>query len=93
MEGASLVQRKLLSLLLSLIMVSVLATSSLANDCPSELNKCDGEVVEYQGKVIELTADLSVEQKLKDHYKSLYDTEKFWGNIKDIVILIAIIAI
>jgi hypothetical protein len=52
-----------------------------------------GDYANLQGENVQLTAQKQVLEKEKDMYEKLYKSEQFWGNIKDIVILVAIVAL
>lgn len=51
------------------------------------------DYVKVQAENIQLTADKSVLEKEKEMYKELYKQEKFWGEIKNITILVAVIVL
>jgi len=60
---------------------------------PNFAEVSEADYVKVQGENIQLVADISIETKQKDMYKKLYEKEQFWGNVKDIVILIAIVVL
>jgi hypothetical protein len=47
-------------------------------------------VVELQAANIQLTADLSVAEKERDHYKGLLKWEVIKSTVKDVLVLVAI---
>ena len=56
-----------------------------------DVNQSD--YVTVQAENIQLTADISVETKQKDMYKHLYEKEQLWSNVKEIILLVAVIAL
>ena len=73
----------------TLLLVILLCTIGLCRTPSAEdLSK---ELVTQQAEIIQYEADLSMADKRGDLYESLYDSERFWNNVKDIVILVAIV--
>lgn len=86
-----MMQLKKLKILLVLIalMLTVSWPMNLSADEKSDLKK----IVELEATIIKLEGDLGVSDQIKEHYKKLYDSEKFWSEVKNIGFIIAMIAI
>ena len=85
-----MLRRKENNMLKRIVSPLILSLVIFSSTCVADL---ESDYVQVQAENIQLTADLSTAEKQRDMYKKLYESEQFWGNIKDVVILVAIVSL
>lgn len=72
-----------------MIMICFLSNFVIADET-EQLAKCRADKVLYQSEIIQTEADLRFCKLSDEHYKKLYESEVFWGNVKTIAFMIAL---
>lgn len=70
-------------------MICFLSNCVKADDT-EKLEKCRADKILYQAEIIQTEADLRFCKLSDEHYKKLYESEVFWGNVKSIAFMVAL---